>query len=67
MNTEQTRISIDHRFNEDMRVSIESDRENKEIEVSQWGEDGKCYYITLTHDQAYKLIDLIKTAMEVKI
>ena len=67
MNTEQkTKITIDHRFTEEMRVEVESDREDKEITVTQWG-DGTAYYITLTHEQAYKLIDLMKTAMEVKL
>lgn len=66
MNTEQTRISIDHRFNEDMRVSIESDRADKEITITQWVDHKGCG-IELTMEQAYKLIDLIKTAMEVKL
>lgn len=67
MNTEEkSKITIDYYFNDEIRVGIESDRVEKTIEVTQWVE-GQGYYITLTHEQAYKLIDLIKTAMEVKI
>ena len=52
MNTEQkSKITIDHRFTEEMRVEVESDREDKEIIVTQWG-DGTADYITLTHEQA---------------
>lgn len=67
MNTEQkTIIAIDHCFNEEMKVIVESDRADSTIEITQYV-DGKGYNITLTHEQAYKLIDLIKTAMEVKL
>lgn len=65
MNTEQT-IFIKQRFDDGMRITVESFRNDKIIEITQWI-DEKGYTITVNNDQAYKLIDLIKTAMEVKI
>lgn len=62
----EQRITIEHQFTEDMGVAVESSRNDKTIEVRQWV-DGKCYYINLSNDEAYKLIDMIRIAMEVKI
>lgn len=65
MNTEQT-IFIEQRFDDGMKLTAESFRNDNTIEITQW-DKGESSTITLTHDEAYKLIDLIKTAMEVKI
>ena len=62
----KTRLTITHYFTEDMRVEIESDRRQHSIVISQWI-DGKAYEIELKHDHAYKLIGLMKAAMEVKL
>ena len=66
MNTEQTIIFTEKRFADGMRFTAESFRNDNIVEITQYV-DRKSSTITLTHDQAYKLIDLIKTAMEVKI
>lgn len=66
MNTEQKTIEINVTFSDATRLQVESNRTTNNIEVSKYF-DGDCECINLTHDQAYKLIDLIKTAMEVKL
>lgn len=64
--TNEQRITIEHRFSDESRITIEANRKDKEVEITQWI-DHKCYSISLGFDEAYKLMELLKTAMEVKL
>lgn len=73
MNTDKNICEIRHKLTDHNIIKVECDRESKCVTIQQTLiDDGEPYdcdsqYIELTMDQAYKLIDLIKTAMEVKL
>ena len=73
MNTDKNICQIRHKVTDFNVINIECDRESKTLTIQQTLiDDGEPYdcdnqYIELTMEQAYKLIDLMKTAMEVKL
>lgn len=73
MNTDKNICEIRHKLTDHNIIKVECNRETKTVNIEQTlCDDCEPYdcssnYIELTMHQAYKLIDLIKTAMEVKI
>lgn len=73
MNTDKNYCEVQHKLTERNILRVQCDRGSKSVTIQQTLiDDGEPYiwenqYIELTMEGAYKLIDLMKTAMEVKL